>query len=83
MLLNGLLIARLTFPPILLISQADQPTRGSLPDYIGVVKGVPFTVTAIQSDGGSEFLGAFGAAVEELSYSIISIGLIILRVMAE
>lgn len=31
-----------------------------------VVKEFPFLVTAIQSDGGSEFLGAFGGAVEEL-----------------
>jgi transposase InsO family protein len=31
-----------------------------------VVKELPFPVTAIQSDGGSEFLGAFGAPVEEL-----------------
>lgn len=31
-----------------------------------VVKGFPFQVAAIQSDGGSEFLGAFGLVVEEL-----------------
>jgi putative transposase len=31
-----------------------------------VVKELPFPVTAIQSDGGSEFLGAFGAAVKEM-----------------
>lgn len=31
-----------------------------------VIKEFPFTVAAIQSDGGSEFLGAFGTAVQEL-----------------
>ena len=31
-----------------------------------VIKEFPFPVTAIQSDGGSEFLGALGAVVEEL-----------------
>jgi transposase InsO family protein len=31
-----------------------------------VIKEFPFSVSAIQSDGGSEFLGAFGPAVEEL-----------------
>jgi len=31
-----------------------------------VLREFPFPVAAIQSDGGSEFLGAFGLAVEEL-----------------
>ena len=31
-----------------------------------VVRGFPFPLAAIQSDGGSEFLGAFGLAAQEL-----------------
>lgn len=34
-----------------------------------VVREFPFPVSAIQSDGGSEFLGAFGLAVKELKLS--------------